>query len=369
MTGGRAPVTLDLARKFNELGMNVFVAESFQHNVTKSSNAIKKAFLIPKPNQETERFIDTLIDIIQREKIDFFIPTCEEIFYISKYKHQIDPYCQVFVDDIEKLKLLHSKWEFINFLKEIEVDFPTTVKVESHRELVEASKGKIVVIKPVYSRFSTNTFILNTKEITPYINVSPANPYVVQEYIDGTQYCSYSIVHQGVIKAHTVYKTTFTAGRGATIAFEHTDHKGIFQIVKKIVEKLRFTGQIAFDFIEDKTGHIYPIECNPRATSGIHLLIESKIHEAFFNQSEKMILPRTNERKMIALAMLLYSLSSKNKTWLKTFLTSKDISFRKNDIKPFFYQFVSMYHLWKIARKEKLSILESSTFDIEWGGE
>ncbi|HHQ8914500.1 TPA: ATP-grasp domain-containing protein, partial [Bacillus cereus] len=43
--------------------------------------------------------------------------------------------------------------------------------------------------------------------------------------------------------------------------------------------------------------------------------------------------------------------------------------YRHNDWKPFFYQFFSMYKLWRESYKHERTILEQTTYDISWDGE
>jgi short-subunit dehydrogenase involved in D-alanine esterification of teichoic acids len=56
LTGGRAPVTLDLARAFHRAGHTVFMAESLRGHLSQPSNAVKAHFVVPAPRQELRRF-------------------------------------------------------------------------------------------------------------------------------------------------------------------------------------------------------------------------------------------------------------------------------------------------------------------------
>ena len=50
------------------------------------------------------------------------------------------------------------------------------------------------------------------------------------------------------------------------------EHAAARAWVETFVAREGYTGQIAFDFIETEAGVMYALECNPRATSGVHLL-------------------------------------------------------------------------------------------------
>jgi hypothetical protein len=55
--------------------------------------------------------------------------------------------------------------------------------------------------------------------------------------------------------------------------------------------------------------------------------------------------------------------------WLKTFFSSKDVIFDLKDPLPALLQFRGRLTQLSIARKNRISLLEASTFDIEWNGE
>ncbi|MGQ0441652.1 ATP-grasp domain-containing protein, partial [Bacillus sp. B-TM1] len=46
-----------------------------------------------------------------------------------------------------------------------------------------------------------------------------------------------------------------------------------------------------------------------------------------------------------------------------------DIIYSGSDNKPFFYQFYSMYKLWRESYKHGRTISEQTTCDISWDGE
>ena len=107
------------------------------------------------------------------------------------------------------------------------------------------------------------------------------------------------------------------------------------------MEKNQFTGQIAFDFIQSHDGQIYALECNPRATSGVHLLASHpKFAEAFLNPNMDCITPTGDDSSMLATAMLVYGLPRALKQkrlaqWVKTFFTSDDVILDFKDPMPF----------------------------------
>lgn len=370
LTGGRAPVTLELARLFASVGHTVFVADSLRAQLTKSSKTIKKSFLIHRPAFEYEAFIEDLIKIIQEEDVDLLVPTCEEVFYVAKGKSQLESYCNVFCPDLPLLLQLHHKYEFIKQAEERGLLTPPSFLIFNKKELTHALEeiGDEAVLKPVYSRFGANVVFVNKNSMG---NLQfPDGEYVVQKRIIGQPICSYSVFVEGELVAHTQYKVEFSAGNSASIHFQHIEHPKIESWVKRFFAEEKVTGQFAFDFIETSEGELFPLECNPRSTSGIHLFKNLPLADAFLGVSNTLLKPATDSTRMIGLAMLIYGWRKGGiKKWFKAFLQSKDIIWSVNDIKPFFYQFYSYTSILKLAFKIKKSPIEATTYDIEWNGD
>ncbi len=113
LTGGRAAAALELARLFRGAGWRVVVAESLRWNPSRWSRAVARSYVVPWPNRDPDAYIDALLRVVRRERIDLLIPTCEEIFYVAKGRDRLAPHCRVFTENIETLRRLHSKWLFV----------------------------------------------------------------------------------------------------------------------------------------------------------------------------------------------------------------------------------------------------------------
>ncbi len=372
LTGGRAPATLELARAFHRAGHSVFIAESLRGHVSQPSTAVKANFVLPAPRQNKEAFLDALRQIIVENMIDLLIPTCEEIFYVSMGRDKLP--CAVFAEPIKKLNNFHNKWNFVVNAIGLDLYAPETILISSQDDVLHAyAHWRRLILKPVYSRFAARTLILpSLKEALSTLTFE--TPWVAQEFIDGQQYCTYSVCHNGMVHAHTTYPSEFTAGQGATVAFHHVDHPAIFNWVKTFVKENNFTGQIAFDFIQMSGGPLYALECNPRATSGVHLLASNpQFVKAFLDPQPGCVTPLRRSSRMLSAAMLLYALptairSGRFLKWLKIYFSSRDVILNLTDPMPALFQLRSVFAYLALARKFGITSLEAATFDIEWNG-
>ena len=378
LTGGRAPVTLDLARAFHRAGHVVYVAESLRGHLTEPSAAIKAHFEVPAPRQEPEAFLAALRSIIEAYQIELLIPTCEEVFHIAKGLNTLP--CRVFTEPLARLDGYHNKWKFVVKAGECDLRVPESMLVTRQDDLLYAyAHWRGLVLKPVYSRFAARTLILpplkDAMATLTFDSLTNQEPWIAQEYIEGEQFCSYSVCQNGRILAHAVYPTAFTAGQGATIAFQSVQHDAIYEWVRTFVEYYKVTGQMAFDFVQTADGNVVALECNPRATSGAHLLTSNpRFVESFFNSELECITPYEGTSRMLGTAMLTYGLpaslfNGRFGAWLKTFSHSDDVLLDFRDPLPFLLQWRSILSYVLLGRKQGISALEASTFDIEWNGE
>ena len=346
------------------------MAESLRGHLSEPSAALTRNFLVPPPRQQTSAFLDALEKIVHENKIDLVIPTCEEVFYVAMGRDRFP----AFVEPLDKLRQLHSKWEFIELARGLVLPVPETALIEAEAGLRSVWKRwPRLVIKPVYSRFASKTLICPTFQQVESV-VKFDSGWVAQEFIEGTQVCTYSVCHHGRVVAHTAYRSDFTAGQGATILFRHAKHAATFDWVEKFVSSISFTGQIAFDFIETADGNIFAIECNPRAISGIHLLAsDPRFSETFLDAGAACVIPSDHFSVQLWMGMLVYGLpvslkKRQFKKWWDAFTSSRDVIFRRDDPLPALFQWRSIAQYLQLARREKISPLEASTFDIEWNG-
>ncbi|MBL8102629.1 MAG: ATP-grasp domain-containing protein, partial [Anaerolineales bacterium] len=349
------------------------MAESLRGHLSQPSNAVKAHFVVPAPRQETEAFLAALKKIIEENQVEVLIPTCEEVFHIAKGLGELP--CRVFTEPLKNLDVYHNKWKFVINALDNHLRVPETMLVQHEDDLLHSyAQWRGVVLKPVYSRFASRTLILPSLQ-QALSTLKFDSPWIAQEFIPGQQFCSYSVCQNGRITAHAVYPTVFTAGQGATVAFQSVQHAAIFEWVRTFVERFHVTGQMAFDFIQSPDGKVHALECNPRATSGLHLLTPNpQFVESFLNHDMPCVTPYANTSRMLGTAMLAYGLPASIthgnfRAWLNTFLHSDDVLLDYHDLLPFLLQLRSILAYMNLGRRKGITALQASTFDIEWNGE
>lgn len=370
VTGGRAPVALHLARLFKEAGYRVLAAESMKYPLLFFSKAVDRCFSLPGPRSDEAGFVEELASLIRQNGVDWLLPTCEETFFIAKYRKQLG--CQVFTDDLETLARLHHKGVFIDELRQSGELVPKTVVINNRSDWKRAVEEVPfpAVLKPAYSRFATQVYFLEEPTEEPPVCLQQS--WVLQERIEGPQLSAYAVAHNGRLTAYSCYRRIFSAGIGSAISFRHEEKPSVYRWVKRLVKRYSYTGQIAFDFIESVgDGKDYPLECNPRATSGIHLFTDQSLVEAMADRNPSpVVIPAPDTKAMLGLPLILYGWKQgKPWQWMKTIATYRDVVFDWRDPGPCLGQGLSLLHLWRTARRQQIPLLKLTTQDIEWEGE
>ncbi|MBW8882998.1 MAG: ATP-grasp domain-containing protein, partial [Asticcacaulis sp.] len=193
------------------------------------------------------------------------IPLCEEVFHLAGISG-----LPLFAPDRDTLLRLHSKLDFIGWAKSLGLDVPET------RRATASDAGDAVVLKPEFSRFGAHCLVRPTIETAAKRIHDPANPWLRQDFIAGDDLCFHAIARAGRVRAFAAYRSDWRTEGGASYYFEPLPARlsqRLLAIAKRLVDAGRLTGQIACDIRHDGDDRLWLIECNPRGTSGLHLLM------------------------------------------------------------------------------------------------
>ena len=370
-SNARTMISLDLARMFHSLGIEVYVVDSNKLHMCSFSKAVKKSILVPAPRFSPDKYIEAVIDIVEKEKIDLVIPIYEEIFYIAKAIDKFPKSCKVLSTSFDILEKLHNKWSFQEKSKNYGFKTPKTYLLKNSLDLHHLDFEFPFILKACYSRASQQIKIIKEEKDIAEIDFIESDQWVAQEFLVGKKYCTYSLCKDGEVNAHITYPLDYAIEDNSCLNFKSVKHDKIFEWVERFIKLENFSGQIGFDFIESEKQGLIAIECNPRATSGAHVLcLEKDLANVFFGEaSDKTIFPTKNIVKQIAPGMLMYGWQSKSIfTFTKDFLAFKDIIFDKNDIYPFLTQpLLFLYYLF-LSRKLKCNFPSMFTHDLDYNG-
>lgn len=388
LTGARAPVTLDLVRHFHRAGHEVYLADSLRFPIARLGRGVRQSFVVTQPVSDPARYVEDLAAIVRRHRIDVLIPTCEEIFYIAARRDRLAGLTRVFCEPLELLRSLHDKCQFVRQVEALggSAEAPESLRIGSAAELapwLNRNDTAEWVFKPIFSRFAARTLIEPSRDEVAKLRPSAVDPWLAQRRIRGQEYSTYSVAQHGELRAHACYRSEYRAGLGSGIYFLAENPPGIRDFVQEFVARIGFTGQIGFDFIAGDDGRLSVLECNPRATSGLHLLPGKGLVDAILNDTTgdtsgeapaPLIEPAPGAPPMLGVIMLMYALPQalhrgEFRKLGRDILRGRDVIFSWNDPLPLLLGGLSIAEVICIACRTRQALTRASTFDIEWNGE
>jgi hypothetical protein len=273
ITGARAPVAQDLARACRAAGYRVHLADSAASHAARALRPAFPVHRLPPPRQAFAAFREAVRDLIEEIGAEHVIPTCEEVFWLAEAARRDGYADRLFAPGLGLLRRLHSKAEFPEFAAGLGIAVPGTEVLEGPIDVDRLPHPLVeLVLKPEFSRFATHALIAPSPRQIERIRPSPTRRWVAQRRIRGEELCSWAALHDGRVTAFAAYRPRWRQGRAAAFMVEAVASPAIRQVSERIGAATRMTGHLSFDLILDADGMAHPIECNPRAVSGLHLL-------------------------------------------------------------------------------------------------
>jgi predicted ATP-grasp superfamily ATP-dependent carboligase len=363
LTGGRGPAVLELARQMSRSGHTIYVAESTKIQYCQFSNAVKKNFIVPDPMRDEMGYINTLCNILDKYKIDMLIPAYDDVYFISKHKDKLAKHATIFCDNLVKIKNLNNKYTFAQLVEELNCNTPKTLLINNENEWQEFQKKPTLsapyMVKSFYASGGSEVITIKTQEDVAKIRFKP--PFIVQEFLQGKVLSSTGIAHNGEMVLNVVYEPLFVyRENGPAICLQAVKHPKVLALVKHVVKAQKYTGLIGFDIIENEDGTLYLLECNPRVTSGVHLIPqEADIADKFFNEQAEYFEVMPDKPLQISFAGMLKVLfdlrGEQFKQWLYCATHSRDAIFDSKDIMPSFsIPVLALFYLHQYLKYKKL---------------
>ncbi|TGP57158.1 hypothetical protein EN873_03415 [bacterium M00.F.Ca.ET.230.01.1.1] len=374
ITGARAPVALHLARLVHGAGRRVILADTPARPIAAASKACARYHRLPPPRFEPQAYAEAVETLIRAESISLVIPTCEEVFHLAlAWRGRTMP-ALLFAPDIELLAQVHNKHSFIRLAERLGLEVPGTTLVNS-RDDREAVRGhsRDLVFKPVWSRFANQVLLRPTPDFLDAIAPSPAMPWVAQRFVEGEEISAYAVAREGRLKALALYRSLYRAGKGAGIFFERVEDDAARALVERIVAGTAWTGQISFDLMREPGGRVLPLECNPRAVSGLHFFRDPAPFADAALGSGPEVAPDLTAPQTVRLAMWIYGLpaalrSGRLASFRKAMREGQELLDWPGDSAPVRAQWPALAEIARVALRERISLQAASTRDIEWNG-
>lgn len=369
VTGARLPAALEIARALRAAGAEVWAADSLWITPTGASRCVKGYLRLPSPALDPAGFRAGLLHALRRHEISLVVPASEEVFALARLRQEFEPRTQLFAPGFAQLRALHSKWQVLKLAAGLGVRIPETERALSREALQDlVRRHPDWIVKPEFSRggYHARVGMPPAGEL-----VSAQRPWLAQEFIAGREISTFAIVSRGRVTASATYLPKYRLGRGASLYFDPHPSPAADAFVARFAATLGMTGQAGFDFIETPAGELALLECNPRATSGVHLLGDGWARSLLGEDVRVTGQSRPCCSRFGVLS--LHGLRAwRNRQWrqLRADLArSRDSCARRGDLWPIWALPLSSAEIALRSLAWPVSAAQAYTYDLEWNGE
>ncbi|KAL8995400.1 MAG: hypothetical protein Q9188_006825 [Gyalolechia gomerana] len=300
VTGVGMTKGLALARLFYEAGHDVIGADFEPYGVRacgRYSKSVQRFYRLPKPTIDggPALYINTLLRVVRREKVDLWV-SCSGVASAvedGQAKEVIErrSSCRAIQFDVATTSMLHEKDTFIQETERLGLHVPETHNVTSRdaiHKVLHGTKKKQYIMKSVGMDDAVrgNMTLLprrtlsQTYDHVSRIPISDQKPWVLQQFIEGKEYCTHSLVIEGQVKAFVACPSQELLMHYEALPADSALNRAMLAFTREFVERSgrNMTGHLSFDLLVDENASekgaelvLNPIECNPRAHTAVAL--------------------------------------------------------------------------------------------------
>jgi hypothetical protein len=359
IAGGRMTKSLQLARSFHAAGHRSIPidTEKFWCSGNQYSIAVAAFYTVPDPAIDLSGYIARLREIAIAEQIDLFIPVAifSTLYFAGMSAHPLADLCEICHFDRETLHMVDDKYAFAERARSLGLTVPKSVRITAPEQVLNfdfASEQRQFILKsiPYDAKLRLDLTKLpcsSPEETAKFVNslpISEAKPWILQEFIPGTEYCTHSTVRDGRSTLYCCCKSS-----AFQVNYAHVDNPEITTWVDKFLAATPGFGQASFDFIQAEDGTAYAIECNPRTHSAITTFYDHPgVAAAYLDPAATPILPLTASKPTYWLYHELWRLTAVRsltqlQSWFSNIWSGKEAVLALDDPLPFL-----MVHHWQI---------------------
>lgn len=369
LTLGRLPKALEVARALHGAGARVIIAEPFARHLSGASGAVERSFVVTAPAVDRQRYLAELRELVVQEGVDLVVPISEEIVHVSALHGQLPASCRLLSMPQADILAVHDKGRFVATCRAADVDAPESHPSDSPQAAALAAAYDYV-LKPVSSCSGRGVRILRRGDPVP----ACAERAIVQRFVPGELVSSFSIARQGETRLTVLYRAAVMQGTVA-VCFERIEvPAAVDEWIRRFVAYTGFDGFVSFDLMIDAAGGVHGIECNPRATSGIHF-VEPRGLAAALLEPWRAPPPGLREHR---LAQQFYPcLTETQKSMftprfrrnLRCLLEAREVTWDSRDPWPFIGMPYTAWNIIALAARERMTFGEVAMLDFAWTGD
>lgn len=290
LTYGRSLMALVIARSLAERGVEVIACDDVGMTVCSFSRHVQETFTVAPWDTDPEQFLQDLEAAVleyapQDGRPYVLMPVFREIDLIARNRARFEPAVRLAAPPIKSIGLVTPKSRLAALARRHGLDTPETWQPESAEALtkLESELTFPVIVKPADGAGGRGVAcvgsLLEARAHAEALGFDP--PPLVQECIDGDDYCVGVLARRGELTAIMAYRnvTTFPREAGAGAVRETVDAEPFRAEAEKLVKATAWDGVAQLDFRWSGPAQDAPklIEVNARFWAGIFHSVESGV--------------------------------------------------------------------------------------------
>jgi hypothetical protein len=376
VTSSRMPFALDAIRKLGERGHEIYACDSYENSPGSHSRYLAAHFVTASAAGDPEGFAADVERIAAENEIELIVPMFEEVFYLAAQHERLSAVTRLYAPPFRTLAQVHDKGTFQELCDQLELRTPHTVLAHSQAELEEAiGRFPAFFARAAFSRggvgLCTNTGPLAGHLPPGDCHPTEANPWLVQEFVDGPMHCTYSALHDGRVASHMSYRAPRQWEHSTGIQFLSVDPDDTLPTVERLGSELSWNGQMSLDFIETSEGLVM-IECNPRPTDGVLLMEPEELERGLLEPEKETSLVPPGREAQLDFAVFAQIFKEPLRETPKTIhdlamIHGTDHGWR--DAMPKLYSFLALGRFEKLSMRDREQLFVAMADGITWDGQ
>ena len=253
-----------------ELKKNFYVIGIDIQNNGDAKKYCDEFYLSPPGN--SKKFL-TFINKLSDKVKYIFLFVDEELLNINQNRDKLNKLKnKLILSNYKTIDVCLNKKKFFLFFNKLNIRIPTDKYSSS------------MVAKPIYGRGGANIFKIKNKK--DYIFYKKKKDYLVQKFIEGTEYTVDCIFDS---KGKLIFSLARKrlVHKGVSIIGKVVKDKSVSKFVEDIAKHLSFYGPINVQLIKDKYNKIWLIEINPRLSGSIEFSIKAGFNPLLYFKNKK----------------------------------------------------------------------------------
>ena len=294
VTFARGWHSLAITRSLGRQGIEVYCGEEAPFAPCFFSRYCTGHFQYPSASKDPEGFIEFMAETVQQLKPPgdepyVLMPVHKETWLIAKHRERFEPHIRVPLTSYENMIRTHDKGQLAQLAEELGIRTPKTrqfTRVDDVYRAVpdlsfplfvktRAGSAGVGLKKVRTPEELTATF----KEFVEGFNLAPEDYPLIQEFVEGDDYCVTVLFDRGRCVARMTYHNVraFPRDTGAGAVRESVELPEAEEAAVTLLSHLNWHGIAELDFRRARGGPAYLIELNPRFFGGLHQAVAANV--------------------------------------------------------------------------------------------